>query len=199
MGDGFFDDWTPLNASALPDPAIGPILTTNAPDSRDSFGRPSHVWRVAMFHATAGPEGPVTAFDDRDAHLYGLKLFKPIFHAVNSHATLTAALEEARGALVEEIGKRICHWQQGGLLCTYPNCDCGWKWRAASEILALILSRLGDVTPEMVEAVAKAMAADEGWGWDNPETLRDWWINQARAAISAFLAASPLAARMDSP
>jgi hypothetical protein len=51
----------------------------------------------------------------------------------------------------------------------------------------------------MVEAVAKALAADEGWGWDNPETLRDWWINQARAAISAFLAASPLAARMDSP
>jgi hypothetical protein len=43
------------------------------------------------------------------------------------------------------------------------------------------------------------MAADEGWGWDNPETLRDWWINQARVAISAFLAASPLAARMDSP
>lgn len=100
---------------------------------------------------------------------------------------------EQHEALVEEIGKRICHWQQGGLLCTYPNCDCGnWKWRAASEILALILSRLGDVTPEMVEAVAKAMAADEGWGWDNPETLRDWWIDQARAAISAFLAVSAL-------
>ncbi len=59
-------------------------------------------------------------------------------------------------------------------------------------ILSLIFARLSDVTPEMVEAVAKAMAADEGWGWDNPETLRDWWINQARASISAFLASSPL-------
>ena len=169
-----------------------PLPRNFTPDNGISYKRPNYAPNVP------GPSGTnlldATQADAMVRHMGdGLP-------AVNSHATLTAALEEARGALVEEIGKRICHWQQGGLLCTYPNCDCGnWKWRAASEILALILSRLGDVTPEMVEAVAKAMAADEGWGWDNPETLRDWWINQARVAISAFLAASPLAARMDSP
>ena len=98
----------------------------------------------------------------------------------------------SHAALVEEVAQLI------------PNVEgrlgYGDRERAqATSVLSLIAARLSDVTPEMVEAVAKAMAADEGWGWDNPETLRDWWINQARVAISAFLAASPLAARMDSP
>ncbi len=35
----------------------------------------------------------------------------------------------------------------------------------AHDIVATFAARLSDVTPEMVEAVAKAMAADEGWGW----------------------------------
>ena len=97
----------------------------------------------------------------------------------------------SHAALVEEVADQVALARMSPKPVTCED--------IARAILSLIFARLSDVTPEMVEAVAKAMAADEGWGWDNPETLRDWWINQARAAISAFLAASPLAARMDSP
>jgi len=71
--------WRPIDPNALPDPKRGPYLTTNSPDSRDAFGRPSHVWLVSMFHRTDGPEGPVAAFD-RDGYtkIWGLELYAPI-------------------------------------------------------------------------------------------------------------------------
>jgi hypothetical protein len=71
--------WRPIDPNALPDPKRGPYLTTNSPDSRDAFGRPSHVWLVSMFHRTDGPEGPVAAFD-RDGYtkIWDLELYAPI-------------------------------------------------------------------------------------------------------------------------
>lgn len=59
----FFSDWLPLDPAALPDPKLGPFLTTNNPEGRYSDGRPSHVWLVTLFHATTDVEGPIMGFD----------------------------------------------------------------------------------------------------------------------------------------
>ena len=77
----FFADWLTLDPAALPDPKLGPYLTTNSPASRNSHGQPSHVWLVSMFHANAGPAGPFTAFDQVafTVQLYDCKLYKPVF------------------------------------------------------------------------------------------------------------------------
>jgi len=90
---------------------------------------------------------------------------------------------ERHEALVEEVTAIIAFGTTN---------DARMDDEIACEVLALILTRLGDVTEEMVEAVAKIMAKDEGWDWDDPEILRDWWISQARIAAIAFVAASPL-------
>lgn len=97
----------------------------------------------------------------------------------------------SHAALVEEVAIFITTMRNDEWAKVPPRYQ-ELRRNTARKLCAFFLSRLSDVTPEMVEAVAKAMAADEGWGWDNPETLREWWINQARASISAFLAASPL-------
>lgn len=85
MSVDFFTDWTELNPAELPDSKLGPFLTTNNPDGRNSAasgGRPSHVWLVSMFHATTDVEGPVMAFDASGfTKLWGLKLYKPVFSA----------------------------------------------------------------------------------------------------------------------
>ncbi len=98
----------------------------------------------------------------------------------------------SHAALVEEVATKIAANIFGAMLSGMSPSRRSVYLLIGDEVLSLIAARLSDVTPEMVEAVAKAMAADEGWGWDNPETLREWWINQARASISAFLASSPL-------
>lgn len=80
----FFTDWIKLDPVALPDPNLGPFLTTNNPESRGSAatgGRPTHVWLVTMFHtASAADGGPVTAIDNY-TKLWDLKLYKPVFNA----------------------------------------------------------------------------------------------------------------------
>lgn len=109
----FFADWLPLDPAALPDPRLGPYLTTNSPTSRNSCGQPSHVWLVNMFHANSGPAGPVTAFDrvPFGLRLYDCKLYKPVFASQLQTACKTklngcAALTIARKAL-SDISRKV--------------------------------------------------------------------------------------------
>ena len=76
----FFADWIALDPLALPDPKRGPYLVTNNPKSRNAFGWPTHVFLVAMFHATAAPKCEVTAFEGH-RQIWGCELYKPVFTA----------------------------------------------------------------------------------------------------------------------
>jgi hypothetical protein len=77
--DELFSDWLTLDAASLPDPKLGPYLTTNSPSSRTIYGMATHVYLVSMFHKSQGPEGPVFSFSDSDIKIWGCKLYKPVF------------------------------------------------------------------------------------------------------------------------
>lgn len=81
--DGFFDDWTELDPKSLPDPKEGPFLATNNATARNAYGRPTHVFLTSMFHADAGPKGPVTAFADGELRqVWGCILYRSVFPSV---------------------------------------------------------------------------------------------------------------------
>ena len=105
----------------------------------------------------------------------------------------------SHAALVEEVAKAIARiWTSENKNANQDQAAVLFKPSAEAAIDA-VAARLSDVTPEMVEAVARALCNAAG---ENPdEELRGetdpfphWaaWADDARAAISAFLAVSPL-------
>ena len=95
-------------------------------------------------------------------------------------------------ALVEEVAKKL--WLADESVDGQPWSGAPKYWRGklrddARAILSLIAARLSDVTPEMVEAVSKAiLSISNKGGWSPAGEARA----QAHAAITAYLAASPL-------
>jgi len=105
-------------------------------------------------------------------------------------------IHSSHAALVEEVADQVALARMSPKPVTCED--------IARAILSLIFARLSDVTPEMAEAAAEAICAlhedlaRTPWS-ERADSVRDRYRTEARAAISAFLAASPLAARMDSP
>jgi hypothetical protein len=145
----FFADWLTLDPAALPDPRLGPFLTTNNPTSRNVHGQPSHVWLVDRFHASSGLGGPVTAFDRVafGVQLYNCKLYKIVFAsqlqtARNTKLNGCTALTIARDAL-SDISRLVTR-------------RIGDVEKIASDALAAI-----DTTTDTTQAVDSRTALDK--------------------------------------
>ena len=115
-----------------------------------------------------------------------------------------AMTRPSHAALVEEVAKAIIDelTDRKGLRQAFDNIDgeilAEIKTAIGEIACSVVAARLSDVTPEMVEAVAKAIfnhargKMDALKFADERADVQEFVRDHARAAISAFLAASPL-------